>query len=134
MARTNKKNISNETKQHVIHQCYNLHRKQKDIAVDLRIGLSSVERILTRYRRDSEGLSVPTLRVPGRPRLLHAADVDFLVGLVQRTPDMYLYEMQAELRERCDVDVCLWTIWTALRGRGYTRKRVGSRQLFSLVL
>ncbi|KAF8148746.1 hypothetical protein K438DRAFT_1468724, partial [Mycena galopus ATCC 62051] len=43
---------------------------------------------------------------------------------IQRTPDMYLFEMQAELRERCDVNVCLWTIWTALRRRGYTRKRV----------
>ncbi|KAJ7290729.1 hypothetical protein C8J57DRAFT_997355, partial [Mycena rebaudengoi] len=42
----------------------------------------------------------------------------------QRTPDMYLHEMQAELRERCGVDACLWTIWAALRRRGYTRKRV----------
>ncbi|KAJ7138146.1 hypothetical protein C8R44DRAFT_539225, partial [Mycena epipterygia] len=43
---------------------------------------------------------------------------------VQRTPDIYLYEMQGQLCEHCDVDVCLWTIWTALRRRGYTRKRV----------
>ena len=77
MACTNrKKNISNKTKQHVIHLYYICHHKQEDIAADLRISFSSVERILTRYRRDSEGLNVPTLRVPGRPRLLHAADVD----------------------------------------------------------
>ncbi|KAJ7934401.1 hypothetical protein B0H13DRAFT_1573531, partial [Mycena leptocephala] len=43
---------------------------------------------------------------------------------IQRTPDMYLHEMQAQLREVCNVDVCLWTVWTALRRRGYTRKRV----------
>ncbi|KAJ7358313.1 hypothetical protein DFH08DRAFT_657194, partial [Mycena albidolilacea] len=50
--------------------------------------------------------------------------LQFLVGLIQRTPDMYLYEMQGQLREVCNVDVCLWTIWIALRHRGYTRKRV----------
>ncbi|KAJ7915698.1 hypothetical protein B0H13DRAFT_1580268, partial [Mycena leptocephala] len=43
---------------------------------------------------------------------------------VERTPDIYLHEMQAELRELCDVDVSLASIWCALRRRGYTRKRV----------
>jgi transposase-like protein len=80
MARANKrKNISKETKQNVIRQYYIRNHKQEDIAADLGIGLSSVERILTQYRRDSAGLSVPTLRVLGRSRVLCAADVD--VGL-----------------------------------------------------
>ena len=40
MACTNrKKNISNKTKQHVIHLYYICHHKQEDIAADLRIGL-----------------------------------------------------------------------------------------------
>ncbi|KAJ7131200.1 hypothetical protein C8R44DRAFT_580805, partial [Mycena epipterygia] len=43
---------------------------------------------------------------------------------IERTPDMYLYEMQAELRELCDVDVSMLVIWRALRRRGFTRKRV----------
>ncbi|KAJ6549123.1 Homeodomain-like protein [Mycena vulgaris] len=126
MARGNKKGISDETKQHVIWMSHN-RKKQEDIARDLRICLSSVEKILARYRKESEGLHVPTLRVRGLPRALGAADIDFLVGLIQRTPDMYLHEMQAQLREVCNVDVCLWTIWTALRRRGYTRKRVSDQ-------
>ncbi|KAJ7041415.1 hypothetical protein C8F04DRAFT_908264, partial [Mycena alexandri] len=47
-----------------------------------------------------------------------------LVGLIARTPDMYLYEMQEELREMCNVEVSLLTIWRALKRRGITRKRV----------
>jgi transposase len=76
MARGNKKGISDETKRHVIHMFHIRKSKQADIARDLRICLSSVEKILARYRRESEGLHVPTLRVRGRPRALGAADVD----------------------------------------------------------
>ncbi|KAJ7280646.1 hypothetical protein C8J57DRAFT_1057586, partial [Mycena rebaudengoi] len=45
-------------------------------------------------------------------------------GLVQRTPDIYLREMQQVLRELCNVDASILSIWRALRRRGYTRKQV----------
>ncbi|KAJ7330558.1 hypothetical protein DFH08DRAFT_709056, partial [Mycena albidolilacea] len=45
---------------------------------------------------------------------------------IQRTPDIYLHEMQTELPEHCGVDGCFWTIWMALRRRGYIRKRLSS--------
>ncbi|KAJ7710322.1 hypothetical protein B0H16DRAFT_1344161, partial [Mycena metata] len=54
-------------------------------------------------------------------------------GLIARTPDMYLYEMQEELREMCNVEVSLLTIWRALRRRGITRKRVCASILFLLL-
>ncbi|KAJ7110951.1 hypothetical protein C8R44DRAFT_534745, partial [Mycena epipterygia] len=41
---------------------------------------------------------------------------------VERTPDIYLREIQTELRDNCGVDTCLLTIWRALRRRGWTRK------------
>jgi transposase-like protein len=75
MARGSKKNISLETKQHVVHLYYNRHYKQADIARDLRICLRSVENILADYRRGSHGLR-ERARVPGRPRILEAANVD----------------------------------------------------------
>ncbi|KAJ7119857.1 hypothetical protein C8R44DRAFT_539611, partial [Mycena epipterygia] len=43
---------------------------------------------------------------------------------VERTPDIYLHEMQAELRELCGVNISLASIWAALRCRGYTRKQI----------
>ncbi|KAJ7661104.1 hypothetical protein B0H17DRAFT_953832 [Mycena rosella] len=125
------KNISSEKKKLVIHLYHNRGRKQADIARDLNISLSSVEKILGRYRRDTQGLHAPpTLRVRGRPRILKTANVDFIVGLVERTPDIYLYEIQAELEELCDVEASLVSIWRALRRRGYTRKRVCGQTQF----
>ncbi|KAJ7157860.1 hypothetical protein C8R43DRAFT_368562 [Mycena crocata] len=119
------KDITSDTKKLVVHLYYNRGRKQADIASDLLISLSSVEKILGRYRRDTEGLHVPpTLRVPGRRRILQTVDVDLLIGLIERTPDMYLYEMQQELLQLCNINVSLHVIWRALRRRGYTRKRV----------
>ncbi|KAJ7838054.1 hypothetical protein B0H13DRAFT_1912066 [Mycena leptocephala] len=76
MARGNKKDIPVETKKHIIHLYYNLHHKQADIARELRICLNSVKNVLSRYRRESQGGHVPTLRVRGRLRILRAADVD----------------------------------------------------------
>jgi transposase len=75
MAQGNKKGISDETKRHVIWMAHN-HKKQEDIAHNLKICLSSVEKILGRYRRESKGLHIPTLRVRGRPQALGAADVN----------------------------------------------------------
>ncbi|KAJ7664032.1 hypothetical protein DFH06DRAFT_986606, partial [Mycena polygramma] len=48
-----------------------------------------------------------------------------LVGLVERTPDIFLYELQAELLEH-DIEASLTSIWRALRRRGFTRKRVSN--------
>ncbi|KAF8203434.1 hypothetical protein K438DRAFT_1476005, partial [Mycena galopus ATCC 62051] len=43
---------------------------------------------------------------------------------IERTPDIYLVEMQMELLDVCDVDVSIYTIWRALKRRGFTRKQV----------
>ncbi|KAJ7665517.1 hypothetical protein B0H17DRAFT_858793, partial [Mycena rosella] len=45
-------------------------------------------------------------------------------GLIERTPDLYLHELQEQLRDLCNVEVSLLTIWRALRHRGFTRKQV----------
>ncbi|KAJ7767406.1 hypothetical protein DFH07DRAFT_736868 [Mycena maculata] len=123
MARGTKKDITNDTKKLVAHLYHNRQRKQHEIAADLQISLSSVKKILHQYRHDTEGVPAPsTLRVRGRPRILQT--VDFLVGLIERTPDIYLHELQEELRELCNVNVSLLAIWRALRHRGFTRKQV----------
>ncbi|KAJ7816152.1 hypothetical protein B0H14DRAFT_2374769, partial [Mycena olivaceomarginata] len=46
---------------------------------------------------------------------------------LERIPDIYLHEMQAELWELCHVRASLSSIWNALRRRGWTRKRVCCR-------
>ncbi|KAJ7201415.1 hypothetical protein GGX14DRAFT_571542 [Mycena pura] len=97
-----KKSILDELKRLMVHLCYNCSQKQANIAHDLNICLSSLEKILGRY----------------------LTDVDFIIGLIQRTPDMYLYEIQAEFMEVCGINTLLATIWRALSLRGFTRKQV----------
>ncbi|KAJ7720363.1 hypothetical protein B0H16DRAFT_1336110 [Mycena metata] len=122
--------ISNDTKKLVIHLRENRGRKPAEISADLNICLSSVRKILRRYRLDNQGVyAQPTYRVMGRPQILQTADVDFLIALVERTPDIYLVEMQAELRDVCNVETSLLTIWRALRRRGFTRKRVRAQKV-----
>ncbi|KAK7001995.1 Homeodomain-like protein [Favolaschia claudopus] len=124
------KDIPENTRANVVHLHYFCGRKQADVAHELGVSLSSVEKILRRHRREElEEPATPTYRIRGRPRLLHVTDVDFLVALVERTPDIYLREMQAELRELCNVEASLTSIWTALRRRGYTRKRRAPEEL-----
>ncbi|KAJ7228082.1 hypothetical protein C8J57DRAFT_1252120 [Mycena rebaudengoi] len=71
-------------------------------------------------RRDNEGIATPpTYRTQRRPRLSREADVDvggpqFIVGLVERTPDTYLHEIRSELWETCGITTSLLTIWKAL--------------------
>ncbi|KAK7027081.1 hypothetical protein R3P38DRAFT_3191382 [Favolaschia claudopus] len=100
MMRGNKKDISDDKRESVVHLHYFCGHKQADVAHELGISLRSVQSILCQHRRAALGNPTPpTYRVRGRPRILQVTDVDFLVALVQRTPDIYLYEMQTELRE-----------------------------------
>ncbi|KAI5981492.1 hypothetical protein EDD15DRAFT_2176115 [Pisolithus albus] len=62
----------------------------------------------------------------GRPRSLTMHDVTFLVACVERTPDIFLSELQSELREARHVEVSQITIDRTLQRHGYTCKRVST--------
>lgn len=49
--------------------------------------------------------------------------IQFLEGLIQRTPDIYLAELQDELEQAFEEVVSKQTIWRSLRARGYTQKK-----------
>ncbi|KAF8147363.1 hypothetical protein K438DRAFT_1626412 [Mycena galopus ATCC 62051] len=119
---TNKR-VSSEKKNLVLHLVHNRRRRQRDIALDLRISKSTVEKIVARHKRAMQGLAAwPT--VLGAPRVLSSMDLAFIIGFLERTPDAYLYEIQSELWNFCGVEASLSTIWEALKFLGYTRKRV----------
>ncbi|KAE9385187.1 hypothetical protein BT96DRAFT_758873, partial [Gymnopus androsaceus JB14] len=50
----------------------------------------------------------------GRPRTLSLLDMDYVEGLLERTPDMYLSEIQKALGDARDVYVSLATISNSL--------------------
>ncbi|KAJ6524183.1 Homeodomain-like protein, partial [Mycena capillaripes] len=84
--------------------------------------IRTVDRILSTWRATGKVARVP-LQL-GRPRILTSLDVLFLEGLVERTPDIYLFELQNALAEATGLDVDKNTIRDALFRRGYTRKVV----------
>ncbi|KAE9385967.1 hypothetical protein BT96DRAFT_1006532 [Gymnopus androsaceus JB14] len=60
----------------------------------------------------------------GRPRKLNALDLACLESCIERTPDLFLKELQEQLFEARGVEASQWCIHTSLKRRGFTRKEV----------
>ncbi|KAJ8582873.1 hypothetical protein M405DRAFT_692426, partial [Rhizopogon salebrosus TDB-379] len=84
------------------------HMKSSDIARVTHSSHRTVNRALRLSRLTGSVVQRPLQA--GRPRLLTALDVAYLDACVERTPDIFLLELQHELREARDVDVSLTTI------------------------
>ncbi|KAN0088149.1 hypothetical protein V8E55_005206, partial [Tylopilus felleus] len=52
------------------------------------------------------------------------ADVQFLLGTTEKSPDLYLDELQEMLAEFCGVNVSCATVWRTLRKACFTMKKV----------
>ncbi|KIK77083.1 hypothetical protein PAXRUDRAFT_779145 [Paxillus rubicundulus Ve08.2h10] len=48
----------------------------------------------------------------------------FLLGTIQKTPDLYLDELQEMLETSCGVDVSCAIIWRTLCRAGFTMKKI----------
>ena len=51
-------------------------------------------------------------------------DLQFMLGLLDRDPDLYLDEIQQQLEDQHGVIVSLATVWRTLRRLGITSKKV----------
>jgi len=65
----------------------------------------------------------------GRPRLLSAGDVSYLLSCTERTPDIFLSELQHALHRARGVEVSEITIGRTLRRHGLTHKHVSRAAL-----
>ncbi|THU89010.1 hypothetical protein K435DRAFT_678765 [Dendrothele bispora CBS 962.96] len=95
--------------------------KPVHIARHLRVSVRTVYRVLGYV---SEHGDVPRPLRTGRPSLLDALDSLFLESLVERTPDITLFELQEELELKRGIWVGEDTISRTLKKRGWTRKKV----------
>ncbi|KAL4247973.1 Homedomain-like superfamily protein, partial [Pleurotus pulmonarius] len=86
------------------------------------ISTRTIYRILEKWRH----LRTVTLgsTAVGRPRELTHYDFDFIEGLVEQQPDIYLSEIRHALRSVLDLDVSLSTISRSLLRRGLSRKQL----------
>ncbi|KAJ8586387.1 hypothetical protein M405DRAFT_743703, partial [Rhizopogon salebrosus TDB-379] len=108
------------------------HMKSSDIARVTHSSHRTVNRALRLLRLAGSVVQKPLQA--GRPRLLtdHAvacvalltSPSQYLDACVEHTPDIFLLELQRELREARDVDAPLTTVDRTLHRRGYSRKQV----------
>ncbi|KAJ6490431.1 hypothetical protein DFH09DRAFT_374634 [Mycena vulgaris] len=96
--RGNRRHIPKEKKDLIVVMAN--HRTPQELADITYISDRTIRRILRNWRRTGSTVKVPIQS--GRPRVLTALDVNFLEGLVRRTPDIYTWELRRALfLQRC---------------------------------
>ena len=91
----------------------------RDIAVRFKVSESWV-RLMKQQRRET-GKVAPKTAAPRQPKW--QAWADWLMAKLTARPDMYLRELQAELKQEQGEDVCLMTICNACRALEQSRKK-----------
>jgi transposase len=89
------------------------------IAVRFRVAESWVRRI--KQQRRETGQLAPKTAAPRQAKWL--AWADWLVAKISAHPDIYLRELQAELKQERGEDVCLMTICNACQALDQSRKK-----------
>jgi len=90
-----------------------------DIAVRFKVSDSWVRRI--KQQRRETGQVAPKKAAPRQPKWRDWAD--WLLAKLATRPDIYLRELQADLKKERGVDVCLMTICNACRTLEQSRKK-----------
>jgi transposase len=91
----------------------------RSIAVRFKVSDSWVRRI--KQQRRETGQVAPKIAAPRTPKW-HAW-ADWLMAKLAARPDIYLRELQAELKQERSVEVCLMTICNACRALEQSRKK-----------
>jgi transposase len=91
----------------------------RDVATRFRVSESWVRRI-KQDRRESGKVAAKTTR--NRKRMWEVWS-DWLTKKIETRPDVYLREIQADLKSELGVDTSLWTICQACRALKRTRKK-----------
>ncbi|KAF8210949.1 hypothetical protein K438DRAFT_1457520, partial [Mycena galopus ATCC 62051] len=106
----NRRHIPREQKDLVVTMARRLTPQQ--IAEATMISEHTVQQILLKWRTTGSTVQIP-LEL-GRPRILTAFEVDYLEGLVLRTPDIYTYELQHALFMQTGLEISKHAIRDAL--------------------
>ncbi|KIK76757.1 hypothetical protein PAXRUDRAFT_412676 [Paxillus rubicundulus Ve08.2h10] len=104
-----RQHYSRDLKQRVIYQAQVLGNSSTAIAISLDMPIRVVQRII-KLHRDTGDVATECTR-HGRYPLMPAAAVEFMLALLQHSPDLYLDEIQEQLLTLHQVDISLTTIW-----------------------
>jgi transposase len=89
------------------------------VAVRFKVSESWVRRV--KQQRRETGQVAPKSAPPQSPKWKRWAD--WLAAKIRAKPDIYLRELQAELKAERDIEVCLTTICNACRALKLSRKK-----------
>ncbi|KAI0287097.1 hypothetical protein BC826DRAFT_917658 [Russula brevipes] len=87
------------------------------------IGLRTVQDILKTFNETGQ-IRESKARQARTQRALCSTDEEYLLKTINDCPDLYLDELRQELFEQNGKSPSISTLWRALRGNGYTMKKV----------
>ncbi|THU95385.1 hypothetical protein K435DRAFT_666464, partial [Dendrothele bispora CBS 962.96] len=93
-----------------------------EISVTLAMPLRVVQRVLGTWKEIDDVCRERKGR--GRRRVLSTHNMQFLIAIVDRNPDIYLDEIQDEIWTQHGVDVSIKTIHNSLKRLGYSSKKL----------
>ncbi|KAJ3966573.1 hypothetical protein EV361DRAFT_557702 [Lentinula raphanica] len=126
-----RRTYSRDLKLAVVHQLFVLGYKTTKVAIELSVPLRLVQRIQQNWKeirdvcKERKGI--------GRAPLMTPDSCKLMFGLIERSPDIYLDEIQDEMYYAYGLTISISTIWRTLRRLGISNKRV-CISCFSLVL
>lgn len=120
--------LSQETRDRIVFWHYTLGLPVSEIAKQVPCSTRTVYNVLEVYRKYGESRN-PFLNPPGRERALQPSDIDYIVGLLQANPSLYLDELQEHLLNQRRVNVSVATISRALRRIAFSHKSVARAAL-----
>ncbi|KAI6137827.1 hypothetical protein BKA82DRAFT_171143 [Pisolithus tinctorius] len=113
---------SRDLKQRIIYQAHVLGQTTTSIAISLDMPLRVVQRVLKTYCETGE--VVNERKMDGRIPLMSETAVEFMLALLEHSPDLYLEEIQQQLLLLHNIEVSIATIWRTLKHLGLSSKKL----------
>ncbi|KIM22553.1 hypothetical protein M408DRAFT_78900 [Serendipita vermifera MAFF 305830] len=117
---TRGKRISNDLREVVYHMSFTF--SPEEISIMTKLPPRTVYHIIKEGKAGDDFRAKP--RVPRLSYVLSEQDIQFLIMLIQRNPEIYLDELKECLLEEMGKQVSASTIYRTLAKLGFTRKTV----------
>jgi transposase len=136
-----RRHYSRDLRERIIHQYRVLDKKPFEIAENLDVSLRVVQRTIQLWKEIGDVVRNPddyqkrgrtplmnfitcNVRSFSSSRMMTHAFLQYILGLLEEKPDMYLDEIALDISETLGVSVSLSTIHRSLQLLGLTRKKV----------
>ncbi|KIM73865.1 hypothetical protein PILCRDRAFT_717017 [Piloderma croceum F 1598] len=117
-----RRHYSRDLKKRIIYQTQILGKSSTQIAIDLDMDLRVVQRVKQTW--NEIGNVCRDRKYKGRSPVMSSTEIDFMLSLLEHTPDLYLDEIQEQLADVHELEVSLATISRTLKRLGLNSKKL----------